>query len=33
MRILVQILTLTVVIWHNERTAAPVLRSLTPYDH
>ena len=32
-RILVQILALTTAIWHNERTSAPVLRSLTPYDH
>ena len=24
---------LTAAIWHNSLTSAPVLRSLTPYDH
>lgn len=28
-----RILTLTTVIWHNDRSGQPVLRSLTAYDH
>lgn len=32
-RIAQRILALTAVIWHNDRLGAPVLRSLTAYDH
>jgi hypothetical protein len=32
-RVLQQLLALTAVIWHNDHTAQPVLRSLTAYDH
>ena len=32
-RIATRILALTSVIWHNDRIGAPVLRSLTAYDH
>ena len=32
-RITQRVLALTAVIWHNDRTGAPVLRSLTAYDH
>jgi hypothetical protein len=32
-RILQHILALTAAIWHNDRTSAPVHRSLTAYDH
>jgi hypothetical protein len=32
-RIAQRVLALTAAIWHNDRTAAPVLRSLTAYDH
>jgi hypothetical protein len=32
-RILQRILALTAAIWHNDKTGAPVLRSLTAYDH
>lgn len=32
-RITQRILALTAAIWHNSLTNAPVLRSLTPYDH
>ena len=32
-RIATRILALTTVIWHNDRIGAPVLRSLTAYDH
>ncbi|HPA82554.1 MAG TPA: IS982 family transposase [Thermoanaerobaculales bacterium] len=32
-RITQRILALTAVIWHNDRAGAPVLRSLTAYDH
>ncbi len=32
-RIAQRVLALTAVIWHNDRTGAPVLRSLTAYDH
>ncbi len=32
-RVLQRILALTAVIWHNDRTGQPVLRSLTAYDH
>ncbi|MDR3359723.1 MAG: IS982 family transposase [Bifidobacteriaceae bacterium] len=32
-RVLAKILALTAAIWHNEHTGAPVLRSLTAYDH
>jgi hypothetical protein len=32
-RVLQRVLALTSVIWHNEQTSAPVLRSLTAYDH
>jgi hypothetical protein len=32
-RIAQRVLALTAVIWHNDRTSAPVLRSLTAYDH
>lgn len=32
-RITAALLALTAVIWHNEKTRAPVLRSLTSYDH
>jgi Transposase DDE domain len=32
-RILQRILALTAAIWHNDKTAAPVHRSLTAYDH
>ncbi|MDR1186144.1 MAG: IS982 family transposase, partial [Bifidobacteriaceae bacterium] len=28
-----QLLALTAAVWHNERSGAPVLRSLTAYDH
>ena len=32
-RITQRILALTAAIWHNTHTDAPVLHSLTPYDH
>lgn len=32
-RVLQRLLALTAVIWHNERSRAPTLRSLTAYDH
>ena len=32
-RVAQRILALTAVIWHNDRAGAPVLRSLTAYDH
>ena len=32
-RIAQRVLALTAVIWHNDRVGAPVLRSLTAYDH
>jgi hypothetical protein len=32
-RILQRILALTAAIWHNDKTSAPVHRSLTAYDH
>lgn len=32
-RVLQRILALTAAIWHNDRIGAPVLRSLTAYDH
>ncbi|MCA1709571.1 MAG: IS982 family transposase [Actinobacteria bacterium] len=32
-RVLQRLLALTAVIWHNEQTAQPTLRSLTAYDH
>jgi hypothetical protein len=32
-RVLAKILALAAAIWHNELTGAPVLRSLTAYDH
>ena len=32
-RILARILALTAAIWHNDKTAQPVMRSLTAYDH
>jgi DDE family transposase len=32
-RIVQRLLALTAVIWHNDRTGQPVLRSLTAYDH
>jgi len=32
-RIATQLLALTAAVWHNERCGAPVLRSLTAYDH
>ena len=32
-RVLTRILALTVAIWHNDKTAQPVKRSLTAYDH
>ena len=31
-RVLQRILALTAAIWHNDKTGAPVLRSLTAYD-
>jgi hypothetical protein len=32
-RVLQRILALTAAIWHNDQIGAPVLRSLTAYDH
>ena len=32
-RILARVLALTAAIWHNDKTARPVKRSLTPFDH
>lgn len=32
-RVLQRILALTAAIWHNDKTGAAVLRSLTAYDH
>lgn len=32
-RIAQRVLALTAAIWHNDRIKAPVLRSLTAYDH
>ncbi len=32
-RVLQRILALTTAIWHNDKTAAPIKRSLTAYDH
>jgi hypothetical protein len=32
-RVTQRVLALTAVIWHNDRASAPVLRSLTAYDH
>jgi hypothetical protein len=32
-RVMQRILALTVVIWHNDHTGQPVMRSLTAYDH
>jgi hypothetical protein len=32
-RILQRLLALTAVIWHNDHTSQPVMRSLIPYDH
>lgn len=32
-RVAQRVLALTAAIWHNDRTGAPVLRSLTAYDH
>ena len=32
-RVLQRILALTAAIWHNDKISAPVLRSLTAYDH
>lgn len=32
-RVIQRLLALTTAIWHNTRTSAPVLRSLTAYDH
>jgi hypothetical protein len=32
-RILQRVLALTAAIWHNDRTAQPIKRSLTAYDH
>lgn len=32
-RVAQRILALTATIWHNDRIDAPVLRSLTAYDH
>lgn len=32
-RVAQRVLTLTAVIWHNDRTGAPIPRSLTAYDH
>jgi hypothetical protein len=32
-RISQRLLALTTAIWHNDRIGAPVLRSLTAYDH
>jgi hypothetical protein len=32
-RVLQRILALTAAIWHNDKIGAPVLRSLTAYDH
>jgi hypothetical protein len=31
--VIVRILALTAAIWHNDKTSAPVHRSLTAYDH
>ena len=32
-RVLARVLALTAAIWHNDKTAQPVMRSLTDYDH
>ena len=32
-RVLQRALALTAVIWHNDRTGQPVMRSLIAYDH
>ncbi len=32
-RVLARVLALTAAIWHNDKTAQPVMRSLTSYDH
>ncbi len=32
-RVLQRLLALTAAIWHNDKTGAPVRRSLTAYDH
>ncbi|MEU6827544.1 hypothetical protein ABZ894_02725 [Nocardia beijingensis] len=32
-RVLQRLLALTTAIWHNNKTGAPVHRSLTAYDH
>jgi hypothetical protein len=32
-RVLARVLALTAAIWHNDKTAQPVMRSLTAYDH
>jgi hypothetical protein len=32
-RVLQRVLALTAAIWHNDKIGAPVLRSLTAYDH
>jgi hypothetical protein len=32
-RVLARVLALTAAIWHNDKTAQPVKRSLTAYDH
>ncbi|MER7503828.1 IS982 family transposase, partial [Nonomuraea pusilla] len=32
-RVIVRILALTTVIWHNDKTGRPTARSLTAYDH
>ena len=32
-RILARVLALTAAIWHNDKTARPVKRSLTAFDH
>ncbi|HWC44016.1 MAG TPA: IS982 family transposase, partial [Actinomycetota bacterium] len=32
-RVLQRVLALTAVIWHNDKTAQPTMRSLVAYDH
>jgi hypothetical protein len=32
-RVLQRLLALTAAIWHNDKTGAPRIRSLTAYDH
>ncbi len=33
MRVAQRVLAMAVAIWHNHRSGAPVLRSLTAFDH